>query len=100
MNLSYDAEKLAALCRQYHVVRLEVFGSHARGDARPDSDVDVLVTFEAGQTPGLEFFALADGLEQILGHAVDLLTRSRVERDHNEIFRRRVLESTKLLYAA
>ncbi len=58
------------------------------------------VTFEAGQTPGLEFFGLANDLEQIFGHHVDLLTRPRVERDDNPIFQYNVLSAAVTLHAA
>jgi predicted nucleotidyltransferase len=46
---------------------LEVFGSVARREARPGSDVDLLVTFGRGVRPGHDFFAMQDELEQILG---------------------------------
>ena len=95
-----EADRLAALCRRYHVVRLELFGSRARGTARPESDVDLLVTFEAGWTPGLEFYGLADELAQIFGHPVDLLTRPSVEQDRNPWFRSSVLGGVETLYAA
>jgi predicted nucleotidyltransferase len=96
--LDLDRERLAALCRHYHVAKLELFGSRAKGTARPDSDVDLLVTFEAGQTPGLEFFGMADELETLFGHPVDLLTRPRVERDENPYFRHNVLSVVEPLY--
>ena len=51
VDLVLDRERLADLCRRYHVAKLELFGSRAKGTARPDSDVDLLVTF-AGRTPG------------------------------------------------
>jgi predicted nucleotidyltransferase len=96
--LDLDRERLAALCRHYHVAKLELFGSRAKGTARPDSDVDLLVTFEAGQTPGLEFFGMANELETLFCHPVDLLTRPRVERDENPYFRQSVLATVEPLY--
>jgi uncharacterized protein len=100
LALDIDRERLADLCRRYHVAKLELFGSRAKGISRPDSDVDLLVTFEPGQTPGLEFFGLADELETLFGHPVDLLTRPRVERDPNPYFKQSVLSVTEPLYAA
>jgi predicted nucleotidyltransferase len=49
--------ELAAFCRQNHVSRLSVFGSAARGEMRPNSDIDLLVEFEAGRAPSLAGFA-------------------------------------------
>ena len=100
LTLDVDRKRLADLCRRYHVAKLELFGSRAKGTSRPDSDVDLLVTFEPGQTPGLEFFGLADELEKLLGHPVDLLTRPRVERDENPYFKQSVLSVAEPLYAA
>ncbi|HZW47421.1 MAG TPA: hypothetical protein VFF61_07845, partial [Microvirga sp.] len=60
----------------------------------------LLVTFADGQTPGLEFFAFADELEDLFERRVVLLTRPRVERDDNPIFRRSVLAGAKALYVA
>jgi len=100
VNLDIDRDRLAALCRRYHVLTLEVFGSRAKGTAHSDSDVDLLVTFSPTFTPGLEFFGLADELETLFGHRVDLLTRPRVERDENPDFRNNVLSSAKIVYAA
>lgn len=95
-----DREALVQFCQRNRIAKLELFGSRAKGTARPDSDVDLLVTFEDGYTPGLEFFGMADELEGILGHPVDLLTRPTVERDRNPYFKQSVLSVAELLYAA
>jgi predicted nucleotidyltransferase len=100
LALDIDRERLADFCRRFHVAKLELFGSRAKGTSRPDSDVDLLVTFEAGQTPGLAFVALAEELETVFGREVDLLTRECVEEDRNEIRRESILASTEGLYAA
>ena len=95
-----DRHELVAFCRRHHIATLEIFGSRARGDARSDSDLDLLVTFEPGHNPGLEFFGLADGLQQLFGVEVDLLTRRTVEADRNPIFKAQVLGTVETLYAA
>lgn len=58
---------------RYGVASLGLFGSRVRGDHRPDSDLDVLVTFEPGRTPGLRYFDLADEIGRRLGLTVDLV---------------------------
>jgi predicted nucleotidyltransferase len=97
-GLHLDRARLEALCRQYHVARLEVFGSFARGDANEDSDLDVLVTFKRGAHIALEIIALRDELTNLFGRPVDLLTRSSVEHSPNKYFRRFTLENIERLY--
>jgi len=97
-DLRVDPDRLAECCRRYGVARLETFGSFATGDASPDSDLDLLVTFEPDAHVGLEFVALQQELEQVLGRPVDLLTRASVERSPNKYFRRFALRHTEPLY--
>lgn len=60
--------------RKLGVRRIALFGSLARGEARPDSDVDVLVEFGPGEKNFDRFLALANLLEDLLGRRVDLVT--------------------------
>jgi predicted nucleotidyltransferase len=63
------------LIQQHGVTNLWIFGSHARGDSRPDSDLDLLVDFAS--PPGFDnFMGLKINLEDQLGTKVDLLSRS------------------------
>jgi predicted nucleotidyltransferase len=89
-------EQLAQFCRRYHVAKLMLFGSIVRDDFRPDSDVDVLVEFEPGQTPGLLFFTMQEELSALLGKKVDLNTPRCLSR----YFRDDVLREAEVLYAA
>lgn len=65
---------LDTFCRTHHIRRLAVFGSALRGDFCDTSDIDVLVEFEPGRSPGWEFFALREELSVLLGRDVDLST--------------------------
>jgi predicted nucleotidyltransferase len=100
LGIPFDQNRFIDLCRRYHVARLELLGSRAKGTARMDSDVDLLVTFEPNSEIGLEYFGLGIELETLFGRRVDLLTRPRVERDQNARFRSNILDSVELLYAA
>jgi uncharacterized protein len=60
--------------RALGVQRLALFGSVARGQARPDSDVDLLVQFLPGAKTYERFLALSELLERRLGHRVELVT--------------------------
>ena len=86
--------ELEAFCRRNHIRRLSLFGSVLREDFRDDSDVDVLVEFEAGQVPGLKFFRLERELSKLLGRKVELHTPAFLSRH----FRDRALAETRVQY--
>ena len=93
------AAKLASLCRKYHVRRLGLFGSAARGEAAPESDVDLLVEFEPGKAPSFwaepemrEAFGALFG-----GRRVDLVPPAALE---NPFRRKSILRDLKVLYEA
>ncbi len=74
-ELNYNREQLEAVCRAYHVKRLAVFGSTLRGEQRPESDLDLLVEFEPGKSPGLiRFFTLEGTFTDLFNRSVDLST--------------------------
>ena len=89
-------DKIVAFCRKHHIRRLALFGSVIRDDFRPESDVDVLVEFEPGKTPGFAFFTMEDELSDILGRKVDLNT----PRSLSKYFRDEVLDEAEVLYDA
>lgn len=64
------------LFRRYPLRSLGIFGSTARGDGAPDSDVDILVEFT--EPVGFEVADLAMDLEELLGRKVDLVSRKAV----------------------
>ncbi len=96
ISLAIPAEQLGALCRRYRVRRLSLFGSVLRNDFGPQSDVDVLVEFEHGRTPGLGFFRLEEELSALLGRRVDLNTKASLSRH----FRDSVLFDARDVYVA
>jgi len=80
-------EVLPLLRERFGVAKIGIFGSTARGDDRPESDVDVLVEFAPGQTTFRNFMELAFYLEDLYGRRVDLVTDqglSRYLRPHVE----------------
>jgi predicted nucleotidyltransferase len=95
-RIDIPREAIAALCRRRHIRRLALFGSVLRDDFGPDSDIDVLVEFEPGRTPGLAFFAIEDELSQIFGRKVDLNTPGFLNRH----FRDEVMREAEPLYVA
>ena len=85
---------IAEFCRRHHVRRFALFGSILRDDFGPESDIDVLVEFEPGKTPGFAFFGMQDELSERLGRPVDLNTPGFLSR----YFRDQVLTEALSLY--
>lgn len=91
-----DREKLANFCRRHHIRMLAFFGSVLRDDFRPNSDVDVLVEFEPGRTPGFAIMDIEEELSQLLGgRKIDLVS----EKYLNPRLRGPVLASAEVQYA-
>lgn len=94
-NIIIPTDTLAALCQHYHVQRLALFGSVLRDDFRTDSDVDVLVEFEAGYAITLlDLAGLQIDLSELLGRSVDLGTPSSL----SPYIRQHVLANAQVIY--
>jgi predicted nucleotidyltransferase len=93
-RLCIPADVISDFCRRHHIRKLAIFGSALGDQFGPESDVDVLVEFEPGQTPGLAFFAMQDELSVILGRSVDLHTPGFLNRH----FRKQVLVEAQVLF--
>ncbi len=94
-------EAINALCREFGVVRLELFGSAATGEFDPNrSDVDFIVEYPPDYDFGLwltRYFEFKQRLENVLGYPVDLIM---VGAMRNPYFIESANESRQLLYAA
>ena len=94
-QVSIPKARLASFCRSRGIKRLAVFGSALRSDFGPDSDIDLLVEFEQGRTPGLLGIAGMElDLSHMLGRRVDLRTAGDVSRR----FRQQVLNEAQVQY--
>jgi predicted nucleotidyltransferase len=96
MKVRLPKDKIADFCRRHYIRKLAVFGSVLHGDARPDSDLDILVEFEPGHVPGLAFFGMEQELSELLGRKVDLNTPQFL----SPYFRDEVLAEAEVQYAA
>jgi predicted nucleotidyltransferase len=72
--IAVDSEKLEEICRRHGITRLSIFGSAARGELGPESDIDLLVEFMPGSRVGLRFISIQHELAALLGREVDLNT--------------------------
>jgi len=74
IRIEIPKDKITEFCRRNRIRRLALFGSVLRNEARPDSDVDVLVEFTPAEKTFDRFMALADLLEDTLEHPVEVVT--------------------------
>jgi len=98
---SVSKETIAEFCRKWKITEFALFGSVLREDFRPDSDVDVLVTFSPGSDWGVEHLLdMKEELEALFGRAVDLVEKRLVEESRNYIRRKHILSHMEAVYAA
>jgi predicted nucleotidyltransferase len=96
-NAQIDETNLTDLCRRYRVRELSLFGSAARGDMRPDSDIDLLVEFlPDAEVDLVDYAGLMLDLARLFGRKVDLVSKNGLK----PLIRASVLEEAQLLYAA
>ena len=99
-NVSIPHEAIADFCRRNHILKMSLFGSVLRNDFPPHSDIDVLVEFEPGRTPGFGFVRIQRELSEMLERKVDLNTpgflchhiRDRVLSEAEVIYRSQLVK--------
>lgn len=94
LPIKLNRQNLDQTCRKYNVRKMALFGSVLREDFSQESDVDVLVEFQAGKTPGWEIVTMADELSAIFCRTVDLRTLGDLSR----YFRDEVVQEAVTLY--
>ncbi|MGO8814316.1 MAG: nucleotidyltransferase family protein [Terriglobia bacterium] len=98
IKIPIPVERVRAFCRKWRIADLSVFGSALRDDFRPDSDVDLLVTFAPDAQWGLyDWMNMIAELREIFGREVDLLSRQSLR---NPFRRHEILKTCESLYAA
>ena len=95
-RISISEKQLAAFCRRNHIRKLSFFGSVLSDSFGPESDVDVLVEFDPGHSPGLSLIRMQDELSALLGgRKVDLVTLKFL----NKRIRDKVINEAAVQYA-
>jgi len=90
--------RLEPFCREQGIIRLEVFGSVARGDARRGSDVDLIATFRV--VPGLRYFSMEKEMGRLLGVPVHLLIAEDIEDMTNPFRKATIQRDRRTIYVA
>ena len=94
-NLAIDPERVAELCRRFHIRELSVFGSALTGQFTDRSDVDLLYEFEPGYSVGFEILRIEEAFSQALGgRHIDLVPKKFLNRH----LRDRVLSTARTIY--
>jgi predicted nucleotidyltransferase len=97
-NLDIPMDRIEAFCRKWKIRELSLFGSVLRDDFRPDSDVDVLVSFEPDAPWDLfHLVEMRDELIALFGRDVDLVEKEGLR---NPFRRRTILDTREVIYAA
>jgi len=95
-----DVKDIAPFCKRWKIREFAVFGSILRDDFKPESDVDVLVTFNASVEWGLfDHVQMRTELESMLSRKVDLVTRRALEQTQNQLLRERIMSSAKVIFS-
>jgi len=97
-RIPIDRERVAEFCARWKILEFSLFGSVLREDFRPDSDVDVLVTFDPDARWGLfDLVDMQEELKALFGRDVDLV---ETEGLRNPFRRRAILRSKEVIHAA
>lgn len=89
---------MESFCQRWHLTELSFFGSILRQDFAAQSDIDVIVDFEPGHTPGFAFARMRRELEEILGRPVDVVTRASITYARDSVTRRAILKTAVTFY--
>jgi predicted nucleotidyltransferase len=101
IQIDLPMDRIVEFCKRWKIVEFALFGSVLRDDFRPDSDIDVLVTFAPDAPWSLfDFMHAEEELGTIFGRKVDLVERPAIERSRNYIIRKAILRSARPIYGA
>ncbi|MDR9401916.1 MAG: nucleotidyltransferase family protein [Halothece sp. Uz-M2-17] len=99
-NLSLPLDQIEEFCQRWQITELALFGSVLRDDFSPESDIDILVTFDENFKRGLdETLQIQEELEGLFGRQVDLIIKSAIARSDNWLRRQYILNSAQVIYA-
>lgn len=98
-TIGIPLEKIAEFCDRWQVSNLCLFGSVLRPDFRPDSDIDILIDFDAEAKPTLfDLVDMEEQLQEIFHRDIDLVTRQGIENSDNYLRRQAILSTTQQIY--
>lgn len=100
-DFGMDDAAIADFCGRWKIKQLAVFGSAVRGGLGPDSDIDLLVTFAPEADWSMfDHYRMENELVELLARDVDLVSIRAIEENPNRVYRREILDSARVIYAA
>ena len=90
-TLDEIAERIAPVAKKYNIPKVYIFGSYARGEANPDSDVDLMI--EVGNLRGLEVIGALEEFKNVLNKPVDLITTRSLTQERAQIYSKVFIEN-------
>ena len=100
-HINIPKEIIAEFCIKWKIREFAFFGSVLRDDFRPDSDIDILVTFsEDAKHTLFDLVHMEKELKDIFGREVDIVSRRGIESSRNYIRKNAILSSAEAVYAA
>ncbi len=100
LPIHISEKQLEVICQRWHIRELAVFGSILHGNFTPESDIDLLLSFDEDAQIGFrELAGVEDDLGALFGRQVDISTRAAIEASQNWIIRREILDHAEVLYA-
>ncbi len=98
-NIEIPSDQILEFCQRWKVQELALFGSVLREDFRPDSDIDVLISFTPDNCWTLfDRVDMRDELTEIFGRKVDLVNKKGIERSRNYLRKNNIIGSSKVIY--
>jgi len=98
LKINIPRKALARFCKRWNISEFAIFGSALRNDFRPDSDLDVLVSFTPNARVSLfDMVNMQDELKTIFGREVDLISKRGLEHSQNYLRRKKILESAQVI---
>ncbi len=99
LPIKYAEQELVKICQHWKITELSLFGSVLRDDFSPDSDVDVLVSFEDYAAISLfDLLRIEEELAELFGKKVDLIDKLSVESSTNKYRRENILSTYEVVY--
>ncbi|MBE9194164.1 MULTISPECIES: nucleotidyltransferase family protein [Synechocystis] len=100
-RLGINSQQLVEFCQRWQIAELALFGSVLRSDFNSKSDIDMLISYLPTAKRGFfEKIQMQEELSSLLNRNVDLVSKNAIEKSHNWLRRKNILDSAEVIYVA